>query len=48
MTGQELLASLEKLFGDKLQAKIEFRGETTFTILATDLREVAKFCREDL
>jgi NADH-quinone oxidoreductase subunit C len=48
MTGHELLASLEKLFGGKLQAKTEFRGETTFSILATDLREVAKFCRDEL
>ena len=48
MTGQELLASLEKLFGSKIQEKAEFRGELTFTILAEDLREVAKFCRDDL
>ncbi len=48
MTGQELLASLEKLFGSKIQGKTEFRGELTFTIRADDLREVAKFCRDDL
>src|ERR1700682_5072099 len=48
MTGQELLNSLSKLFGAKLQNKSEFRGETTFTILASDLREVAKFCRDEL
>ena len=48
MTGSELLASLGKLFGQKLQAKTEFRGETTYTILPADLREVAKFCRDDL
>jgi NADH-quinone oxidoreductase subunit C len=48
MTGSELLTSLGKLFGPKLQEKIEFRGETTYTILPTDLREVAKFCRDDL
>ena len=48
MTGQELLASLGKLFGAKLQNKTEFRGETTYTILPTDLREVAKFCRDEL
>lgn len=48
MTGAELLASLEKLFGAKIQEKVDFRGERTLTILATDLREVAKFCRDDL
>ena len=48
MTGQELLASLEKLFGSKIQAKAEFRGELTFTIAADELREVATFCRDDL
>jgi NADH-quinone oxidoreductase subunit C len=48
MTGQELLASLSKLFGAKLQNETEFRGETTYTILPSDLREVAKFCRDEL
>jgi NADH-quinone oxidoreductase subunit C len=48
MTGQELLASLSKLFGAKLQNKTEFRGETTYTILPSDLREVAKFCLDEL
>jgi NADH-quinone oxidoreductase subunit C len=48
MTGQELLASLGKLFGEKIQNKTAFRGETTYTILPVDLREIAKFCRDDL
>src|SRR5438093_7088362 len=48
MTGPELLASLDQLFGHKLQDQTEFRGETTYTILPNDLREVAKFCRDDL
>ena len=48
MTGPELLGSLGKLFGPKILAKSEFRGETTFTINAVDLREVAKFCRDEL
>jgi NADH-quinone oxidoreductase subunit C len=48
MTGQELLTSLSKLFGAKLQNKTEFRGETTYTIRPSDLREVAKFCRDEL
>jgi NADH-quinone oxidoreductase subunit C len=48
MTGQELLNSLSQLFGRKLQDKTEFRGETTYTILSQDLREVTKFCRDEL
>ena len=48
MTGADLLASLEKLFGAKILEKSEFRGELTFTIAAEDLREVANFCRDDL
>jgi NADH-quinone oxidoreductase subunit C len=48
MTGQELLDSLGKLFGLKIQNKTEFRGETTFTVSPNDLREVAKFCHDDL
>ena len=48
MTGAELLASVDKTLGKKLQCKIEFRGETTFVILAADLRETAKFCRDEL
>src|SRR5579864_4128802 len=48
MTGPELFGSLGKLFGPKLQAKNEFRGETTYTISASDLREIAKLCRDDL
>ena len=48
MTGPELLASLGQLLGAKVREKIEFRGETTFAILAGDLREVAKFCKNEL
>ena len=48
MTGPELLNSLTQLLGTKLHSKTEFRGETTYTISAEDLREVAKFCRDDL
>jgi NADH-quinone oxidoreductase subunit C len=48
MTGPELLNSLGKLFGEKIQNKTEFRGEMTYTILPADLREIAKFCRDDL
>ncbi len=48
MTGQEALTSLAKLFDAKIQDKTEFRGETTYTILPGDLREVAEFCRGDL
>ena len=48
MTTEEAVASLEKLFGERIQHKIEFRGETTFTIAGSDLREIAKFCRDEL
>jgi NADH-quinone oxidoreductase subunit C len=45
MTRQELLPSLEKSLGRKVDNKVEFRGETTYTIASGDLREIAKFCR---
>jgi hypothetical protein len=42
MTGPELLDSLNKSFGAKIQNKTEFRGETTYTIAPADLREITK------
>jgi NADH-quinone oxidoreductase subunit C len=48
MTGPELLNSLGQLLGKKIQERIEFRGETTFVIDRRGLREVAKFCKEEL
>ena len=48
MTGQEALVSLSKSFGEKIQNRMEFRGEITFTIAASDLREIAKFCRDEV
>ncbi|HEY4257228.1 MAG TPA: NADH-quinone oxidoreductase subunit C [Candidatus Udaeobacter sp.] len=48
MTSQEALESLSKAFEAKIQHKTEFRGETTFTIAANDLREIAKFCHDEL
>jgi NADH-quinone oxidoreductase subunit C len=48
MTGPELLKSLSRLLGSKIQSRIEFRQETTFTIQPEDLREVARFCRDEL
>ena len=48
MTSQELFASLEKSIGEKIQNKTEFRGETTYTISPSDLREVTKLCRDEL
>ena|ERR1043166_8017106 len=48
MTSQELLNSLGEKFGPKIQDKIEFRGETSYTIDASDLRGIAKFCRDEL
>ena len=48
MTGPELLNSLGLLLGKKIQERIEFRGETTFVIDRRDLRELAKFCKDEL
>jgi NADH-quinone oxidoreductase subunit C len=48
MTGLELLDSLGERLGPKIQERIEFRGETTFVIDRGDLREVTKFCKEEL
>jgi NADH-quinone oxidoreductase subunit C len=47
MSRDELVDSFGKAFGEKIQAKTEFRGETTYTIAASDLREIAKFCRDE-
>jgi len=48
MTAQEVVDSLEKSLGEKLQGKTEFRGQTSFAIAAAELREIAKFCRDQL
>jgi NADH-quinone oxidoreductase subunit C len=48
MTGQELFDSLGEAFEEKFQSKTEFRGETTYMIAGGDLREIAKFCRDEL
>ena len=48
MTGPELVASLGKICGAKLGEKTEFRGETTFVLERENLRDVAKFCRDEL
>src|SRR4026209_366767 len=48
MTDQELFESLENSFGEKLQDRTEFRGESSYAIAASDLREIAKFCRHEI
>ena len=48
MSCDELFESLGKSFGEKIQHQREFRGETTYTISASDLREIAKFSRDKL
>jgi len=48
MTDQELSESLENSFGEKLQHRTEFRGETSYAIAVNDLREIAKICRDKL
>ena len=44
MTSQEAIDSLDKSFEGKLQDRTEFRGETSYAIAVSDLREIAKFC----
>jgi NADH-quinone oxidoreductase subunit C len=44
----DLLLSLGESLGSKIQERIEFRGETTIIIDRADIREVAKFCKEEL
>ena len=48
MTSQELLDLLSKAFGEKIQNETEFRGETSFTIAASDVHEISNFCRDEL
>jgi NADH-quinone oxidoreductase subunit C len=48
MTSQEAIESFGKSFDSKIHDKTEFRGETTFNIAAEHLREIAKFCRDEL
>ncbi len=48
MSGSELLNSLSRLFGPKILRRVEFRGETTFTVAPEDLKAVAKACRDEL
>ena len=48
MTSQEISDLLGQIFGEKLQNKTEFRNETTYAIAASDIRDIAKFCRDDL
>jgi NADH-quinone oxidoreductase subunit C len=48
MTAKELFDSFEKSFGEKLQHRTDFCAETSFTIDIGDLRDIAKFCRDQL
>src|SRR5947199_5990152 len=48
MSREELLNRFTKAFEAKLGLKTEFRGETTYTIAASDLCAIAKFCRDEL
>src|SRR5713101_1478512 len=48
MTSQELFDSFSKAFPEKLQDKTELRGEMTYAISAIDLRDIARFCRDQL
>jgi NADH-quinone oxidoreductase subunit C len=48
MIAQDVFNTLENSLGEKLQEKTEFRDETTYSISTQDLRDIAKFCWEDL
>src|SRR5213083_712385 len=48
MTRDDALDSFNKSFEGKILNKTEFCGETTYTISASDLREIAKFCQDEL
>jgi len=48
MTPPEIFDSLGQAFGEKIQHRTEFRGETTYAIDLSDLREIAKFCSAKL
>ena len=48
MIVQELFDSMERSFREKLQERTEFRGETTYAIALSDLREIAKFCFDEI
>ena len=48
MMAQDIFNSLEKSFGEKLKDKTEFRDETAYVIKESDLRDIAKFCRDQL
>jgi NADH-quinone oxidoreductase subunit C len=48
MIRQEAIELLDKSFEGKLQNKTEFRSETTYTITAAELVQIAKFCRDQL
>jgi NADH-quinone oxidoreductase subunit C len=48
MIPQQIFDSLGQSFGDKLQHKTEFRGEITYAIGQSDLRDIARVCRDDL
>ena len=48
MTSQEAIESLNKSFERKVQKRTEFRGETTYAIAVSGLRDIAKFCRDEV
>ena len=48
MTPEQIFDSLGQAFADKLQHKTDFRDEITYAIGESDLRDIAKFCRDEL
>src|ERR1051326_6196621 len=48
MSRDELLGSFDKFFAEKIQETTEFRGETSLSIAAGDLRTIAMYCRDEV
>jgi NADH-quinone oxidoreductase subunit C len=48
MADRELIDSLGQALGGKIKERIEFRSETTFVIERADIREIAKYCQQEL
>ncbi|HRJ71441.1 MAG TPA: NADH-quinone oxidoreductase subunit C [Terrimicrobiaceae bacterium] len=48
MTAQEILASLRGRFAASIVSVSEFRGETSLSVQLEALRDIARFCRDEL
>lgn len=48
MTAQEILASLRGRFAASIVSESDFRGESSLSVKLEALRDIARFCRDDL